>query len=281
MRSITMLVLVLLLAFSAATAFAQCSTCQTQNQATVQSECGCQTCQPCCPATCAPCCPTTQLCPQAKQCPCPIVNPAAIGAGPAPDLSCLSCADFDKAYAQKIYNQNMTIAALATEGIQRASNKNLRDISGEIRTNVTSENVKLSQWNAGMGNCSIQVDTSRGQTIIESLASSTGDCFDVAYAQTMINVLVQSRDSNMLAVNKSALPEIQRQAKVALSHENDEIMRLQRWLKYHGVCPPAIGSGPCNTCPPRIVPAPCNTCPPVECPTCPTPKASCNTCCPQ
>lgn len=289
MRSASMLLMLLLLALAATAAFAQ--TCPSPCPAAVQCPaplepaCGVQ-----CPAP-APCpetCTQTQLCPQQEQCPCPVVNPAAIGAGPAVDLANLSCADFDKAYANRIYNQNNTVVALTTEGIQRANNKNLRDISGEIRTNVTSENVKLSDWYSGMGMGTVPVDFNRTQTILDSLSTSTGNCFDVAYAQTLIGVLVQSRDSNMLAMNKSALPEIRNQARVALRHENDEIFRLQRWLNDHGVCPPEVGAGPCVTetvitqpaCP-TPCPTPCPTVAPAPCPApCPAPAPACPAPCP-
>ena len=45
---------------------------------------------------------------------------------------------------QRMYEQNTAVIAVATQGIQRATDKNLRDISGEIRTKRTSENIKLS-----------------------------------------------------------------------------------------------------------------------------------------
>lgn len=176
----------------------------------------------------------TQLSELPAQCPCPCPTPGAIGAGPGPELSGLACADFDKAYATKLYNQNGTVIALASEGIQRATDRNLRDISGEIRTQLTSENLKLRNWHERMGCDTVQVDLMKAQTVIDSLKAPMGQCFDVAYAQTLIGLLEQSRDAHVMAADTSALPEMQQQAEFVTRYTDNWIFRLQRWVNEKG-----------------------------------------------
>ena len=173
----------------------------------------------------------------AAQCPCPCAKPGALGAGPASGLSCLTCADFDKEYGAKLYSQNSTVIALATQGIQRSTSQNLRDISGEIRTQLTSENVKLDDWHSRMGGSTITVDYSRAQQIVDSLSEPTGSCFDVAYAQTMIGLLEQSKAAHQLVLDKSGTPELRNQAEFVIKYTCDWIFRLQRWINEKGQVP--------------------------------------------
>ena len=220
MRSSSILIMALLFMLAATMAFAQ--PCPTQ-------------CPVACPEVCPQACPQVQLCPQ--QCPCPAINPAAIGAGPAPDLAGLSCGEFDKAYMQSMFNQNNSLIVLTTYGVQRVANETLRDISGEIQNNVTGENSYLAPIYAGMECGTIPVDFNRPPMIINSLSESTDRCFDIAYTQTLVGVLQQARDANALAVNRSTMPQMRDLARAAVAREDCEIMRLQRWLREHGVCP--------------------------------------------
>lgn len=191
-------------------------------------------CPTACPAPCAPTCPVTQLSELPAQCPCPCPTPGAIGAGPGPELSGLACADFDSAYSGKLYNQNSTVIALTGEGIQRASDRNLRDISGEIRTRLTSENLKLRDWHERMSCDTIQVDLMKAQAVIDSLKAPMGQCFDVAYAQTLIGLLEQSRAAHVMAAESSALPEMRQQAEFVTRYTDNWIFRLQRWVNEKG-----------------------------------------------
>lgn len=132
----------------------------------------------------------------------------------------------------------MTIIAVATEGIQRAQSKNLRDISGEIRTRLTSANDKLASWYMGMVGCTIPVDYSRAQVIANTLAAARGDCFDMLYAQTLSGLLQQSKDADDIAAAQSALPEMRQQAQFMSGVNGDWIFRVNRWLTDHGQAVP-------------------------------------------
>ena len=135
---------------------------------------------------------------------------------------------------EKTYQHNVAVIALATEGIQRGVDRNIRKISGEIRTKRTSENVKLQKWNEQMGCGNIPVDYSRVQSIVDSLKESMGKCFDVGYAQTMIAVLQQDVQSNELGMQRSTIPAIRNHARVSARNANNEVCRLQRWVDQKG-----------------------------------------------
>jgi hypothetical protein len=138
----------------------------------------------------------------------------------------------------KKYQQNTTIIAVATQGIQRATDKNLRDISGEIRTRLTSENNKLAAWYAGMGMGTIPVDYSKTQIVVNSLAAANGGCFDILYAQTLSGLLQQAKCADDIAAQKSALPEMKQQAEFMSGVNGDYIFRLNRWLTDRGQAVP-------------------------------------------
>jgi len=178
-----------------------------------------QVCAPVCPD---PCCPETALGPAVPQCPCPQATPGALGAGPAPGLLDLECADFDKAYVERMYEQNTAVIALTTQGIQRSTSKNLRDISGEIRTQLTSENVKLDNWYEEMGCGAIPVHYVRAQTVVDSVREPRLGCFDVAYAKQLIGLLQQSKSAHELAMQMSTIPQVR------------WICRLERWVSEKG-----------------------------------------------
>ena len=127
--------------------------------------------------------------------------------------------------------------ALTAQGVERGSDKNIRDISGEIRTQLTSENVKLRDWHERMGFGTIGVDYGRVQTISDSLTEPMGKCFDVAYAQTLIGLLEQSKAAHELAIEKSGTPEIRQQAAFVVRYTCDWIFRLQRWINEKGQVP--------------------------------------------
>lgn len=164
------------------------------------------------------------------QSPCPEAKPGAIGAGPAPGLSDLKCADFDKAYVERVYAHNTVMIAVATLGIQRGCNKNIRDISGEIRTDRTSENEKLACWYAQMGYGTIPVDYGRVQSISDSLAEPQGDCFDTAYANTMVTLLKQANEAHSTVLGRTGIGELCAFAQFAARKTGDQAFRLERWL---------------------------------------------------
>lgn len=135
---------------------------------------------------------------------------------------------------EKTYQHNVAEIALATEGIQRGVDRNIRDISGEIRTKRTSENLKLQKWYEQMGCGNIPVDYARAQCIVDSLDASMGKCFDVGYAQTMIAMLQQDVQANELGMQKATIPAIRNHARVSTKHACNEAFRLQRWVDRKG-----------------------------------------------
>ena len=233
MRTATVVTMVLLLAFAGTAVMAQCPPEPCPKPAV---------CPPPCPkpepcpkvVVCPEPCPETQLCPPEAQCPCPEAKPGALGAGPGPALLDLKCEAFDKGYAQKMYEQNTAVIAVATQGIQRATDRNLRDISGEIRTKRTSENIKLAAWYGQMGFGTVPVNYQRVQTIVDSLAEPMGACFDVAYTKTLLGLLCQSKGANELAVERATIPDMHNQAGIAAGNTGNEIFRLERWLDQKG-----------------------------------------------
>ena len=175
----------------------------------------------------------------AAQCPCPSATPGALGAGPCACLSGLDCADFDNGYTGTLFGQNSDVIALTSLGIERSTDRNLRDISGEIRTQLTSENLKLRDWHERIGSGPAQVGYGRVQTIVDSLNEPMGKCFDVAYAQTLVGLLEQSKAAHELAAEKSGTPEIKQQAQFVVRYTCDWIFRLQRWINEKGQVPQA------------------------------------------
>lgn len=236
MKTATILAVAVLFALGATAALAQCPpepvcpapvvTCPAPAPVVVCPP------EPVCPAV-PRCCPTQMTTP-AAQCPCPQANPAAWGAGPAEGLCDLECQDFDKAYIEKMYNLNATIIALTTEGIQRTTDRNLRNISNEIRTTKTDENMQLANWYAQMGYGTIPVDFERTQAVIGSLNEPMGKCFDVAYAQTLSGLLKQSRDANGLVAGQGALDQLIRQANTSGQKDGNFVFRLDRWVTENG-----------------------------------------------
>ena len=124
-------------------------------------------------------------------------------------------------------------------GIERGDDQNIRDISGEIRTQLTSENVKLRDWHERMGFGTIPVDYGRAQAVADSLTEPVGKCFDVAYAQTLIGLLEQSKAAHEMAIEKASVPEVRQQAEFVVRYTCDWIFRLQRWINEKGQVPTA------------------------------------------
>lgn len=190
-----------------------------------------------CPVQCpAPCPVVQQPCPQEcpQACPCPAAVPSAIGAGPAADLQCLECPNFDPAYASKMFAQNSVIIAVTQYGMQRVSNDNLRDISGEINGYLSSANSKLQGW-YGVAACGAQVtpDCDRAQAIIAELSSQPASCFDAVYATTLSQLIKQSNAADTIAGSRAVTSDMQKQAQFLSAKESDWSMRLDRWVSDH------------------------------------------------
>ena len=193
-------------------------------------------CPGACPAPCpTPCpkpCPEPCPTPCPPKCPCPVAVPAGVGSGPAGVLAGLECPQFDPAYAQKMYEQNSVIIAVTEFGGQRATDKNLRNVSGEINRYMTSANGKLAGW---FGSCApMGADCPRAQAIIAQLSNECGECFDVAYAKTLSTLLKQSNCAEELGNVKSVTEPMKQQAGFLAKKDANWTFRLDRWVTDHG-----------------------------------------------
>jgi hypothetical protein len=184
-------------------------------------------------------CPTNtcpQVCPP-PPCPnacCGAAVPGAVGAGPAPCLQALQCPDFDPAYARSIIEQNNVIIAVAEVGMRQATDRNLRNLSGDIRQRLINANNKIvERYNI----CPpLPCDTARAQAIIAGLGAQC-ECFDMAYAKTLSELLKQSNAANTLAAQRAVDPTLQRQGGFMAAHEADWSFRLDRWVAGGGCAP--------------------------------------------
>lgn len=157
-----------------------------------------------------------------------------MGAGPVPCLCDKECQDFDKAFVEAVYAHNVAVIALATEGIQRGQSKNIRDISGEIRTKRTSENIKLANWYSQMGCGNIANNYDRAEQVVASLCDATGSCFDANYAMQMTAMLQQSVAANQMGIDKATFCALRDHARVSYRNACNEAFRLQRWTDQRG-----------------------------------------------
>lgn len=217
MKYATLAAMLIILVLAATGAWAQCTTECTQ-------------CPQPCPTQCPQPCP--QPCP--TQCPaqCPASVPASIGAGPQADLEGVQCPDFDPAYMSKVYDQNATIIAVTNYGMQRAGDKNLRNISAEINERLVSANNKLETLYAGCG-C-LTSDMTKANTIIADLNKECGTCFDVTYAKTLSALVKQLQAADGLVCARSANSQLVQYSRTMSAKEADWAMRLDRWVMDHG-----------------------------------------------
>ncbi|MCE5313470.1 MAG: DUF305 domain-containing protein [Armatimonadota bacterium] len=226
------------------------------------------TCPEPCPAPCPTVCP--EPCPTACPAPCPSAcptcpaEPASIGAGPCSALADLCGCDFDQAFMRLMYQQHSDVAALATQGIQLSTDKNIRDLSGKIRYEQTKQNEKLVMWAQKLNNCTLPVDYMRIQGIMEDLQKCCGSDYNIPYVKTMIGLLQQNRDAAQLAISKATVPGLRDQARIVVKSTTREIAALQSWLaKFNSACPTVCPTSTCPTatCPTSTCPTPCPTCP--------------------
>lgn len=212
----TLAIAILLLAASAV--WAQCPSCFAE-PAQVQ-----------CPSPCPAPCP--EPCPQACACPCPAAVPASLGAGPAAFLPCDTC-NFDAAYASSMFAQNSVIIAVTQYGMQRTTDDNLRDISGEINGYLTSANNKLQAWYGAVACSAASPDCAKAQAIIAQLASTPNNCFDAVYAKTLSQLLQQSDSADVIGGQRALTPPMRQQAQFLSRKEADWAFRLDRWVAEH------------------------------------------------
>ncbi|MCE5199230.1 MAG: hypothetical protein ABFD54_15895 [Armatimonadota bacterium] len=175
-----------------------------------------------------------QTCPPATGMQVPIGVPAAIGAGPATDLQYLTGSEFDRGYIRSMYQLNTTISALATQGIEQSTDKNLKDLSGKIRYEKTTQNEKLAMWYRDMGLGRVPVDYSRANAIVNTLLTPSDPQFNANYARTMTSLLQQDRDAAQLGVSRLTRDDVRDQAKIVVNSTQNEIVALQRWIGEKG-----------------------------------------------
>lgn len=178
---------------------------------------------------CPPPCPVVQPC----TCPCPAAVPASLGAGPAANLPCGGC-DFDRTYAAGMYAQNSVIIAVTQYGGQRASNENLRDISYEINSYLTSANAKLQAWYGAVACGAASPNCAEAEAIISQLATVPANCFDAVYAQTLSQLVHQSYAADVIGGQQAVTAPMRQQAQFLSGKEADWGMRLDRWVAQHG-----------------------------------------------
>jgi len=162
--------------------------------------------------------------------PAPAGVPAGVGAGPVQDLQNVYGPGFDQSFMKSMYQQHANVAALATIGIEQASDKNLRNLSGKIRYEQTKDNQKLAMNYKDLGFGAIPVDFSKAQVSVNSLAGFTPADFDVGYARTMIALLQQTVNASSLGSERLANPDLRNQSDIVSSAATNEIIALQRWL---------------------------------------------------
>lgn len=156
--------------------------------------------------------------------------PAGIGKGPLPALNSAPASTFDRTYIEQMYQLHNNISALATQGIEQSTDKDLKDLSGKIRYEQTKQNEKLASWHMQMGYGRIPVDYNRIGSVVNTLSNYNSANFNAGYAQAMIDLLQQARQSAQLAMTKASMPELRDQAKIVADSSASEINALQRWL---------------------------------------------------
>ncbi|MCE5198318.1 MAG: DUF4142 domain-containing protein [Armatimonadota bacterium] len=156
------------------------------------------------------------------------VAPAALGAGPASQLSGLSGPAFDQVYARGMYQQHADIAALGSLAVARSSSPDIRNLAGHIRNEQLDLNRKLASWYSGQN---LTVNNDRYNRIIAGLNCSNGMAFSVAWAQAIIPLLQQSGQASDLAQTQAANPPLRNQAKIVSRSAFNETKALQQWLQ--------------------------------------------------
>jgi hypothetical protein len=156
-----------------------------------------------------------------------------MGAGPAAALPCDECA-FDAAYAGSMYAQNSVIIAVTQYGMQRAGNGNLRDISYDINSYLTSANSKLQAWYGVVACGAASPDCGKAQAIIAELSNQPASCFDAVYARTLSELLRQSNAADSIGGTRAVTPKMRQQAQFMSRNEADWAFRLDRWVSDHG-----------------------------------------------
>ena len=132
-----------------------------------------------------------------------------------------------------MYAQNSVILTVTEYGMQRANDRNLRNISGEIYDYVGSANTKLNTWYGQMACVEATPDCARAQMIINELAATPDSCFDAVYAKTLSELLRQSNTANTMGATQTVTPQMREQAQFLAEKEENWAFRLDRWVEEH------------------------------------------------
>jgi len=159
--------------------------------------------------------------------------PAGIGMGPAPMLSRLTGAQFDREYVVSMFQLNSDIIALTNQGATRLTSSDVKSLSSKIRGEQMDKNQKLTTWARQMGVTMPPVNYARIQGVLSRLSTYSGHAYDVQYTRALITLLQQSRRASLLAPNRSIMPQIKNQALITVKATGNEITALQRWLAQH------------------------------------------------
>jgi len=267
MHTTRVVFLMLILALAATAAIAQTCGCQAPACPAPAPVAACTTCPtvttPACPAPCDTCAaaPTCGTCQAAPTCGCTVPAGPPSPCGCAPKVAVPSCAiaagfgggpldalqnaacgcNFDKIYLESMFPLHADIIALATEGMNRATDRNLRGLSAKIRQEQIDQNNKLALWYGEMGCGVLSADYCAPSSVTQCLCSlCPGQQFDMVYAQTMSDMLMKLRDSQAFAATRLQDPRIINQAQLVTRVSQNEINALQNWIAAHAGAPGVV-----------------------------------------
>ncbi len=138
-----------------------------------------------------------------------------------------------------MYAQNSVIIAVTQYGRQRAHDGNLRDISYEINSYLTSANGKLQSWYGAVACGAASPDCARAQAIINQLATVPTNCFDAVYATTLSQLVHQSYAADVIGGQQAVTAPMRQQAQFLSGKEANWGMRLDRWVAEHPATTPS------------------------------------------
>lgn len=153
-----------------------------------------------------------------------------IGNGLVSELNNLTGSDFELAYMQSMYKQNVKIGTLALLGSQQASTRQMRVFSAKILSERTDMNHDLSSWcREFMNKIMLPVSVNDFSQLQAALSKCCGSDFDCFYISTMICLMKQSKDAADLAMQRTQIPQIYQQARVVARTNSNEIQAFEQW----------------------------------------------------
>lgn len=161
-----------------------------------------------------------------------------IGVGPAPKIMPFYHTNFDKAYILAMYQQNADIAGLASLGARRALDRCIRVLSTKIVMERLESNQDLELWYRQYFNCQMpEMCTGRLAALEAQLACYSDSGFDCIYASMIIGLMQQAKDAATIAVDRTGMLLLNRQARITCRTNENEIRAFYRWRET-GQLPP-------------------------------------------